>query len=167
MFDKTRKQMNNWRWDTPCEFGYQVDHSDPYTTSSGKVKHTGERFSRYGSYALRVQIELPSCQQYKPGDILAVKPLNWDEIIGEDDNDGNWVDPRAPSSGRGRPGNGNDNDDGEGEGDTQGGEKASGNGKGTTDGKEKGKVNGKGNGKSNGIVKRTTGGDDISCAVAL
>jgi hypothetical protein len=45
MFDKTRDQMNNCRWDNPCGLGDQVDHSNPQTTSSGKVKLTGERFS--------------------------------------------------------------------------------------------------------------------------
>jgi len=42
MYDKTRDQMNNWRWDNPRPFGDQVDRSNPQTTSSGKVKHTGE-----------------------------------------------------------------------------------------------------------------------------
>jgi len=34
MFDKTRDQMNNWRWDNPRAFGDQVDRSNPQTTSS-------------------------------------------------------------------------------------------------------------------------------------
>jgi hypothetical protein len=162
MFDKTRDQMNNWRWDNPRAFGDQVDRSNPQTTSSGKVKRTGERFSWYGSDDLRAKIEPPSCRQYKPGDFLAVRPLNWDEIIDEDDDDDNWADPGAPSGGRSRPGDGNDNDDGESEEDTQGGEKGTGKGKGTKDGKGKGKAtedgkgkgkgNGKGNGKGKGIV---------------
>jgi len=38
MFDKTRDRMHNWRWDNPLAFGYQVDRSNPQTTSSGKVK---------------------------------------------------------------------------------------------------------------------------------
>ena len=167
MFDKTRDQMNNWRWDNPRAFGDQVDRSNPQTTSSGKVKRTGERFSWYGSDDLRAKIEPPSCRQYKPGDFLAVRPLNWDEIIDEDDDDDNWADPGAPSGGRSRPGDGNDNDDGESEEDTQGGEKGTGKGKGTKDGKGKGKGKGKGNGNGKGIVKRTPGGDDISRAVAL
>jgi len=45
MFDKTRNQMNNWRWDNSHAFGDQVDRSNPQTTSSGKVYRTGERFS--------------------------------------------------------------------------------------------------------------------------
>jgi len=89
MFDKTRDQMNNWRWDNPRAFGDQVDRSNPQTTSSGKVKRTGERFSWYSSDDLRAKIEPPSCRQYKPGDFLAVRPLNWDEIIDEDDDDDN------------------------------------------------------------------------------
>jgi hypothetical protein len=167
MFDKTLDQMNSWRWDNPHTFGDQVDRSNPQTTSSGKIKRTGERFSWYGSDDLRAKIEPPSCQQYKPGDFLAVRPLNWDEIIDEDDDDENWADPGVPSGGRSRPGDGNDNDDGEGEEDTQGGEKGTGNGKGTKDVKGKRKGKGKGNGNGKGIVKRTPGGDDISRAIAL
>jgi len=153
MFDKTRDQMNNWRWDNPHAFGDQVDRSNVQKTSSGKVKRTGERCSWYGSDDLRAKIEPPSCRQYKPGDFLAVRPLNWDEIIEEDDDDENWADPGAPSGGLHRPGDDNDNDDGEGEEDTQGGEKGTGKGKGTMDGKWKGKGKGKGNGKGKGIVK--------------
>jgi len=41
MFDKTRDQMNNWRWDNPRAFGDQVNRSNPQATSSGKVKRTG------------------------------------------------------------------------------------------------------------------------------
>ena len=99
-------------------------------------------------------MEPPSCRQYKPGDFLAIRPLNWDEIIDEDDDDENWADPRAPSSGRSCPGNGNDNDNGEGEEDAQCGEKGTGKGKGTKDGKRKGKGKGKGNGKGKRIVKK-------------
>jgi hypothetical protein len=64
MFDKTHDQMNNWRWDNPWCFRDQVDRSNPQTTSSGKVKRTGERFSWYGSDDLRAKIEPPSCRQY-------------------------------------------------------------------------------------------------------
>jgi hypothetical protein len=60
-------------------------------------------------------IEPPSCGQYKPGDYLAVRPLNLDAIIDTDDDDDIWVDPRAPSGGRCRPADGYDNDNGEGE----------------------------------------------------
>jgi len=121
MFDKTRDQMNNWRWDNPHAFGDQVDRSYLQTTSSGKAKCTGEHFSWYGSDDLRAKIEPPSCGQYKPGDFLAIRPLNWDGIINEDDDDENCADPGAPSGGRSHPGNDNDNDDGEDEEDTQGG----------------------------------------------
>jgi hypothetical protein len=153
MFDKTRDQMNNWRWDNPRAFGDQVDCSNPQTTSSGKVRRTGEHFSWYGSDDLKATIEPPSCRQNKPGDFLAIRPLNWDEIIDEDDDDENWADPGAPSGGRIRPGDDNDNDDGKGEEDTQGGEKGTRKGKGTKDEKGKGKGKGKGNGKGKGIVK--------------
>jgi hypothetical protein len=153
MFDKTRDQMNNWRCDNSRAFGDQVDRSNPQTTSSEKVKRAGEHFSRYCSDDLRAKIEPPSCRQYKPGDFQAVRPLNWDEIIDEDDDDENWADPGAPSGGRSHPGDDNDNDDCKGEEDTQGGEKGTGNGKGTKDGKGKGQGKGKGNGKGKGIVK--------------
>jgi len=115
VFDKTRDRMKNWRWDNPRAFGDQVDCSNPQTTSSGMVKWRGECFSWYGSDDLRAKIDPPSCRQYEPGDILAVRPPNWDEIIDEDDDDENWADPGAPSGGRSRPGDGNDNDDGEGD----------------------------------------------------
>jgi len=167
--------MINWRWDNLRAFRDQVNCSNPQTTSSGKVKHTGERFSLYGSDELRVKIEPPSYRQYKPGDFLAVRPLNWDEIFEEDDDDENWADPRVPSGGRSHPSDGNDNDESQGEEDTQGGEKGTGKGKGTKDGKGKGKgkatqegnEKGKGNGKGKGIVKQTPGGDNISSAVAV
>jgi len=167
MFDKTRDQMNDWRWDNPHAFGDQVDCSNPQTTSLGMVIPTGERFSWYGRDDLRAKIEPPSCRQYKPGDFLAVRPLNWDEIIDEDDDDENWADPTMPSSGWSRPGDGNDNDNGKGEEDMQGGENGTGKGKGTKDGKGKGKGKEKGNAKGKGIVKQTPTGDDISRAVAL
>jgi len=167
--DKTRDQMNNRRWDNPRAFGDQVDCSNPQTTISGKVQRTGERFPWYGSDDPRVKIEPPSCRQYKPGDFLAVTTLKWDEIIDEDDDDENWVDPRVQSGGRSHPSKGNDNEDGEGEEDAQGGEKGTGKEMGTKDGKWKvkgnGIGNGKGNGKEKGIVKQTAGGDYISRAI--
>jgi hypothetical protein len=177
LFDNTRHKMNNWRCDNPRPFGDKVNHSNPQTTSSGKVKHTGEHFSWYGSDDLRVKIELPSCRLYKPGDFLAFRLLNWDEIIDEDVVDDSSADPCVQSGGRSRPGDGNDNDNGESEEDSRGGENGTGKVKGTQDGKRKGKATedekvkgmgqGKGNGKGKGIVKYTTRGDDISRAVAL
>ena len=68
-------------------------------------------------------IESPSCRQYKPGDLLAVKPLNWDVIIDEDDEDYNWADRGAPNGGWSCPGDGNDNDNGDSEAATHGSEK--------------------------------------------
>jgi len=162
MFDKTRDEMNHWRWDNPRAFGDQVDRSHAETTSSRKVKRACQRFSWYGRDDFRAKIEPPSCRQYKPGDFLAVRPLNWDEMIDEDDDDDNWADPGAPSGGRIRPGDGNVNDDAESEKDTEGGEKWTGKWKGTKDGKWKGKATearkrkgkgkGKGNGKEKGVV---------------
>ena len=161
MFDKTRDQMNNWRWDNPRAFGDQVDRSNPQTTSSGKVKRTGERFSWYDSDELRAMIQPPSCRQYKPGDFLAVRPLNWDEILDEDDDDDIWAHPGAPSGGRSRPGDSNDNDDGGSEEATQGGEKGTGTGKGTKDGKGKGKATEDGKGKGKGKGKGNSKGKGI------
>jgi len=141
------------------------------------VTRTGNRFSSYGSDDLRAKIEQPSGRQYKSGYFLAIRPLNLNEIIDEDDDDENWADPGGPSGGRSHPGDGNDNDDSEGEEDTQGGEKRTGKEKGTKNGEwngmEKGKGKameegkGKGNGKGKDIVKQTLGGDYISRAVAL
>jgi len=177
MFHKTPDQMNNWWWDNPRAFGDQVDHSNPQTTISGKVKRTGESFSWDGSDDLRAKFEPSSGRQYKPGDFLAVRPLNWDEIIEEDDDDDNWADPGAPSGGRSSLSDGTDNHDSEGEETTQGGENWTGKGNGTKDGKgkakgkatEEGKGKGKGKGKRKGkdIFKQTPGGDDISRAVAV
>jgi len=122
-----------------------------------------------------VKIEPPSCQQSKPVNFMAVRPLNRVKVIDKDDDDENWADHGGPSSERSRPSDGDDNDDGNCEEDMQGCEKGTGKGKGTKDGKgkakgkatEEGKGKGKGNGKGKGIVKQTPGGDDISPAVAL
>jgi hypothetical protein len=89
LFDKTSDQRNNWRWDNPLSFGDQVALSNTETTSSGKVKRTCERFSADGGDDLRGKIELPSCRQYKLGNILTIRPLNLDVIIDEDDDDEN------------------------------------------------------------------------------
>jgi len=173
MFDKTRDQMNKWRWDNPHAFGDQVNHSNPQTIISGKVKCTGQHFSWYGSADLNEKIEPLTCWQYKPGNFLAVRPRNWYNIFDEDDDDENWAEPGAPRGGRRSPGDGNDNGNSEGEEYTQGGDNGTGKGKDTKNGKWKGKRNateqGKGKGKGNstgkGIVKQTPGGDDISHAV--
>jgi hypothetical protein len=123
MFDKTRDQMNNWRWDNPCGLEDQVDRLNPHTTSLGKVQPTSEHFSWYGTDDLRVMIEAPSRRQYKPGDFSAVRRLNCDEIIDEDEVDDNGVDARGPSGGRSHPCDANDNHDSESEEDMQGGQK--------------------------------------------
>jgi len=160
--------MNNWRWDSHRAFRDQVNRSNLQTTSSGNVKRTGKRFSWYASDNLMAKIAPPCCRQYKPGDVLAVRPLNWDVIIDEHDDDENWAGPGGPSGGSSCPGDGNDNDNGEGEEeDMQGDEKGTGKGKGTQDRKGKGKGKGKGHSKGKGIVKQTPGGDDITRAVAL
>jgi len=164
--------MNN-----PRPFGDPVDGSNPQTTSWGKVQRSGERSSWYGSADHKAKIVPPSWGKYKPGDFLAIRPLNWDDIIDHDDDNDNWADHGGASSGRSRPGDGNDNDNSESEEDTQGGEKRTGNGKRsmpgkgkwktTVDGKGKGKGMGKGNYKGKGIVKYTPVGDDFSPAVVL
>ena len=97
----------------------------------------------------------------------ALRPLNWDEKIDKVEDDENWVDPGAWSSGKSRPSNGNHNDNGEGEEDKQGGAKGTGKEKGANNGQGNGKGKGKGNGNGIGIVKSTPGGDDISCAIVL
>ena len=141
----------------------------------------------YGSDDLRAKIELPSCQQCRPGDFLVFRPLNWEWTIHGDDDDAHWADPGAPSGGRSCYGDGNQNEDGEGEEDTQGGENGTRKGKGSKDKKgkgtatedwkgkgkgkgkamEKGKGKGKGIRKGKGIVEQIPGGDDISRAGAL
>jgi len=147
----------------------------------GRVKHTCGRFSWYASDDLRSKIEPPSRQQYKPGDFLAIRPLNWDDIVNEDNDDVNWADSGAPGGGRNHPGGGNENDDSEGEEEMQGSEKGTALGKRTIKRKQKGKGKGKwkskateeakGNGKGNstgkGNIEQTPGGDDISRAIAL
>ena len=134
MCDTTRDQTNIWMSDNLRAFRDQLDRSHPQTTRLWKVKYTSERFSWYGSDDARAKIEPPSCWQYKPGYFLAIRSLNWDQIIDNDDDDENWADHAAPSGGRSHPGDGNDNDDGEGEEDMQGGEKGTGEWNGTTDG---------------------------------
>jgi len=76
MFVKTRYQMKNWRWDNPHAFGDQIDRPNLQTISSAMVKRTGEHFYWYGCDDLSTKIELPSRWQYKPGDLLAIRPLN-------------------------------------------------------------------------------------------
>jgi len=179
MFDRTCNQMNNSRRDNPSSFEDQVDQCNPQTTSSGKVKSPGECFSWYGRDDLRAKIVPPNCRQYKPGDVLAVRPLNRDEMINHDYDDENWVHPGVPSGGKNHPSDGNDNNHGEGEEDMQGCEKGTGKEKGTKDGEEKGTRTGKGKakpmdeGKGMGHSKgkhnviQTPGGDDISRAVTF
>jgi len=113
--------MTNWRWDNSCTFVDQVDHSNAQTTSSRKITCTGECFSRYGSDAVRAQIEPLSCRKYKHGDFLAVRQMIWDEILDDDDDDDNCADSGGPRAERSRPSDGNDMQDSEGEEDTQGG----------------------------------------------
>jgi hypothetical protein len=145
--------MNNWRWANPRAFRDQVDHSNSQTTRLGNIQCTSEHFSWYGSDDPRAKIEPPSCRLFKPGNLLAVTPLNWDKIIGKDDDNDSWAEPGAPSSGRSHPGNGNDKHNVKGEEDTQGGEKGTGKWKRTKDKKGKGNGKRKGNGKGKGIVK--------------
>jgi len=108
---------------------------------------------------------------------MAVRPQNWNEIINKDDDNEDWADPGARSSGRSLPSNGhhNDNSEGEEEEDTWGGERGTRIGKRKKDGigngmgnaTEEGKGKGKGNGKWKGIAKETPGGDCIYRAIAF
>jgi len=76
--------------------------------------------------------------------------MNWEEIIDEDDDDENWVDPGAPSSGRSHPSNVNGNDNSEGqEENMKGGANGTEKMKGANDGKWKWKGQGKRNGERN------------------
>ena len=112
MFDNSCDQSNNWRWDNPSAFGDQVDRSKLQTTSSGQVKPTSQRFSWQSSNDVRAKIEPQRCRQYTPGDFLAVRRLNCDEIFDEDGDDEDWAEHGAPSRGRSRPGDGYHNDNG-------------------------------------------------------
>jgi hypothetical protein len=177
MVHKTHWYMNTCGWEDPCSFGNQVKHFNLKSTSVEHDKYIGECFSCYSIDNLCAMIDPPSCVQYKPGNVLAVKTLHWDEIFDEDDDDRHRADRNALDGGLSHPGNHNVNDDGKGVVDRQGGEKGTGNGLGTPNGKVKGKatedgkgigkLKGKGNGTGAGIVYQTPGGLDISCAVGL
>jgi len=84
--------MNNCRVYNPRAFGGHIDHSNPQTPSSRKVQRTGQCFSRQGSDDPAAKIEPPSWRQCEPNDFLAVRPLNWDDIVDEDDDDANWAE---------------------------------------------------------------------------
>jgi len=96
-FDKTLYLMKHWRFDIPRALGNQVDCLHLQARSSGKVKHTGEHFSWYGSDDPRAKLKLASCRQYKPGNCLAGRPLNRDEIIDDDNDDENWAEQEVSS----------------------------------------------------------------------
>jgi hypothetical protein len=115
MVDNTHDQMSNWRRDNRRAFRDQVDHSNPQTTSSGKVKRTCECFYWSGSNDGKAKKEPPICWQYKSGNFRAGRSLIWDDITDADDDDENWVDLGAPNGGRSCPSNGNDTDDSVGE----------------------------------------------------
>jgi len=134
MFGKTCYQMNNGRWGNPSAFRDHVDRSDPQPTISGKIIHTGEHFSWYGTDDPGTKIQLPSSRQYKPGNFLAVRPPNWEENTDKDADDENWADTAEPSSWRRRSSDCNDNINGEREEGMLGGEKGTGKGKGPKDG---------------------------------
>jgi hypothetical protein len=133
--------MNNWGCENPCACGDHVDRSNLQTTNVGKVERTSECFSVYGTDDLRAKIEPSSCWQYKPGDFLEIGPLNWDEIVDEDDHEKRWADRGSPSGGQSNPPDGNHNENGKGYEDKQGGETGTGKEKGTQDAKGKGKGN--------------------------
>jgi hypothetical protein len=112
----------------------------------------------------------PNCRQYNPGDFRDIGPLNWNEIVDEDDdNDENWADPGALSGALSLPSDGKDNDDSKGAEDTQGSDKETAESKGAMDKKgtwketEDGKWlrNGTGKGKGNGNRNRNGQGKGI------
>jgi hypothetical protein len=107
----------------------------------------------YGSHGLRAKIEPPSSREYKPADFLGVRPLNWDEIINENQDGENWAHPGALSIEWGSPGNDNQNDNGASEEVLEGSVTRTGRGKGTEAGKGKGKR--KGNGKLLNCMRQT------------
>jgi len=160
MFDKTCNKMINRRWEKPRAFGDQVDRSNPQKTSSGKFMYTGEHSSWYRINDFSTKVEGPCCQQSKPGDILAVGPLDWDEIIEEDYDNENGVGPGPWNHGRSGGRDDKVNDGSERKVDRQCSQKGSRKGKGTKDGigtgkrkaTDKGKGKWKRNGKATGIV---------------
>jgi hypothetical protein len=79
--------------------------------------------------------EPPSSQQYKPGDLLPIGQLNWDDTMDDDSDDVKWGDPQASCSRRSHPSDGNVIDDGNGQEDMLGSENGTSKGKGTTDNK--------------------------------
>jgi hypothetical protein len=99
--------MIDWRWDHPRAFGDQSNRFIPLTTSLRKVKCTGKSFSWYSSNNLRSKIQSAWCRQYKLGDFVAVGPLNWDEIIDDDDDNKDCTDPGVPKGRMSRPRDGN------------------------------------------------------------
>jgi hypothetical protein len=77
MFDKTRDQLNNWRWDNPDAFGDVVDRSNPQFTKSKKIKRTGPRWNWYGTSDFAAKFEPPSCRDQEPGEFLASERRAW------------------------------------------------------------------------------------------
>jgi hypothetical protein len=100
------------------------------------------------------KIELLSHRWYKPDDLLAVRPLNWDEIFDDVDDVENWAKPRVLRGGRSHPGDGNDNDDEKGVEDTQGSDTGTGRRKGVKVGKRKWKGIEDGKEKGNAMEQR-------------
>lgn len=109
--------------------------------------------------------------------MLDIRPLNWDEIIEEDDDNENWADRGSLGDRSTHPGDENHHHDGKGQVNKQGGVQWTRKGKGTQDENGKGKATedekgrGKGlgmpNGERKGIVILTPGGDVISHAIDL
>jgi hypothetical protein len=122
-------------------------------------------------------IEPASCHQYKATDVLAFRPLKWDETIDGDDDYENRTNPGEPICWSSRPSNRNDSDISEGEEYTLSGENGIRQGNGTQNGKgnrtaiedregtEMGTGNGKGYSKGKVIIKQTPG--EIICLMLL
>jgi len=87
LFDTTHDQMNILSCNNSLALTAQGDHSNPQTTSLGKVECTGNHFAWYSRNDPKATVEPPGGRQYKRRDILAHRPQNCDEIIdGHGDN---------------------------------------------------------------------------------
>lgn len=93
-------------------FGDHVDSSKTQILRSPKVQPMSQHVSRDGSDNLSAMIELGTCQQYKPGEFLAVGSQKWNEVLDKDNDHVNWADHSSSSIGRISSGNGIDNHDG-------------------------------------------------------
>jgi hypothetical protein len=133
MFNISRHELNNWRWDRPSALGDEVIRSNPQKTRLVKLNLAGEHFSSYGSGELMATVEQPACRLCKRGDFFAIRRLNRDQAIANDDDDENCGGPEMPSCVLSHPGHKDGNDDGNGEEGMPGGVTGTRNGRGRKD----------------------------------